>query len=333
MTAQVRVALWDRALRRVRETQEATLLGFVRHAAGHRDRQALRLLHDPPLRGLPRARAARRLRQLLARLRAHARRRAERPVARAHPLLRQQLRQLQQGQAASSSRSPTGRSATSAEAPPTRVYRYLGARGETRLHRRLHARPLPADHDEEGRARRGSPPTRRSSRSRCPLRQASAAARARTSARSTTTTSSSSGSPSATSTTTSARSPGPPAGSRSSSTSSSSRRAPRATDVDSVREIWPNLRVLVGGGVSADPYLPVLRERMGRDDFVLVDTYNATEGGIFATTDHSGEPGMLMIPDRGVFFEFVPVEERRRPVADAASRCGRSRRTASTRST
>ena len=79
--------------------------------------------------------------------------------------------------------------------------------------------------------------------------------------------------------------------------------------VDSVREIWPNLRVLVGGGVSADPYLPVIRERMGRDDVVLVDTYNATEGGIFAASDHSGEPGMLMIPDRGVFFELVPIEE------------------------
>lgn len=75
-----------------------------------------------------------------------------------------------------------------------------------------------------------------------------------------------------------------------------------------VSDIWPNLRVLIGGGVSADPYLPVIRERMGSSDVVLVDTYNATEGGIYATTDHSGERGMLMVPDRGVFFEFVPVE-------------------------
>ncbi len=80
-------------------------------------------------------------------------------------------------------------------------------------------------------------------------------------------------------------------------------------DVQGVTDIWPNLRVLIGGGVSADPYIPVLRERMGTDDFALVDTYNATEGGIFACTDHSGERGMLMIPDRGVFFEFVPVED------------------------
>jgi hypothetical protein len=83
----------------------------------------------------------------------------------------------------------------------------------------------------------------------------------------------------------------------------------RGYDVDSVKDIWPNLRVLIGGGVSAAPYLPVIRERMGRDDVVLIDTYNATEGGIYATTDHVSERGMLMIPDRGVFFEFVPLEE------------------------
>ncbi len=83
----------------------------------------------------------------------------------------------------------------------------------------------------------------------------------------------------------------------------------RGRKADCVADLWPNLRVLLGGGVSADPYLPVIRERLGRDDISLVDTYNATEGGIFACSDHSGDPGMLMIPDRGVFYEFVPVED------------------------
>ncbi len=81
----------------------------------------------------------------------------------------------------------------------------------------------------------------------------------------------------------------------------------RGRKVKSVSELWPNLRVLLGGGVAADPYVPVIRERLGQD-FTLVDTYNATEGGIYATSDHVGERGMLMIPDRGVFFEFVPIE-------------------------
>ena len=82
----------------------------------------------------------------------------------------------------------------------------------------------------------------------------------------------------------------------------------KGRSAESVSEMWPNLRVLFGGGVSAAPYLPVIRERMGRD-ITLVDTYNATEGGLYAVSDHSGEKGMLMIPDRGVFFEFIPVEQ------------------------
>jgi hypothetical protein len=83
----------------------------------------------------------------------------------------------------------------------------------------------------------------------------------------------------------------------------------RGRKVTTVGELWPNLRVLMGGGVSADPYLPVIRNRMGHDHFSLVDTYNATEGGIYAASDQSGDRGMLMIPDRGVFFEFVPLAE------------------------
>jgi hypothetical protein len=87
----------------------------------------------------------------------------------------------------------------------------------------------------------------------------------------------------------------------------------RGRKAEHVRDLWPNLRVLIGGGVSAGPYLPIIRERMGRDDVALVDTYNATEGGVYACTDHSGERGMLMIPDRGVFFELVPLEDVDKP--------------------
>jgi len=82
-----------------------------------------------------------------------------------------------------------------------------------------------------------------------------------------------------------------------------------------IREIWPNLRYLVGGGVSADPYVPVIRDMMGRSDVFLIDTYNATEGGIYASSDHSGAPGMLMQPHRGTFFEFVAMDDIERPIA------------------
>ena len=78
----------------------------------------------------------------------------------------------------------------------------------------------------------------------------------------------------------------------------------RGRKVSTVGEIWPNLSALFGGGVHAGPYRQIINERMGRP-ITLIDNYNATEGGLFAATDRSDDHGMLMIPDRGVFFEFV----------------------------
>jgi hypothetical protein len=83
----------------------------------------------------------------------------------------------------------------------------------------------------------------------------------------------------------------------------------KGRNVESVREIWPNLDLLMGGGVSADPYIPVIRTLMGRDDVTLVDTYNATEGGIYASSDFTGERGMRVIPHRGTFFELMPLDD------------------------
>jgi hypothetical protein len=89
--------------------------------------------------------------------------------------------------------------------------------------------------------------------------------------------------------------------------------ARRGRRARSIRDVWPNLRVMIGGGVSAEPYMPVLSRLLGRDDATLIDTYNATEGGLYAASDHSGERGMLMLPHRGTFFEFVAIDERDRP--------------------
>jgi hypothetical protein len=84
----------------------------------------------------------------------------------------------------------------------------------------------------------------------------------------------------------------------------------RRRSVQTVSQVWPNLRALFGGGVAAAPYLPVIRELVGRDDITLVDTYNATEGGVYGSSDFSGAPGLLMLPHRGTFFEFVPLASR-----------------------
>lgn len=83
----------------------------------------------------------------------------------------------------------------------------------------------------------------------------------------------------------------------------------RGRKAETVTDLWPNLELLIGGGVAAEPYAKVLEDRLGSRRIPLVDTYNATEGGIYAATDHMGGPGMLMIPHRNVFFEFIPHEE------------------------
>jgi hypothetical protein len=80
--------------------------------------------------------------------------------------------------------------------------------------------------------------------------------------------------------------------------------AARGRPARCVDEIWPELRVLIGGGVSAAPYLPMLRRLIGRD-VTLIDSYNATEGGIYAASDQRAADGLLVLPHRGTFFEFA----------------------------
>lgn len=91
----------------------------------------------------------------------------------------------------------------------------------------------------------------------------------------------------------------------------------RRPEVRSIREVWPNLRVLLAGGVPAEPYRPLIERRVG-GPIAMLESYSATEGGFLATADARTEPGMLMIPDRGVFFELVPRgDDRRVPLWDA----------------
>src|SRR5262249_46890143 len=92
----------------------------------------------------------------------------------------------------------------------------------------------------------------------------------------------------------------------------------RGRRAGTISEIWPNLRVLLGGGVFAEPYRQIIEERVGRP-LPIIDTYNATEGGIFAATDRPDDDSMLMIPDRGVFFEFVPRAQHGKPDAERLS--------------
>lgn len=78
----------------------------------------------------------------------------------------------------------------------------------------------------------------------------------------------------------------------------------RGRHVSTVRELWPNLRGLITGGSSPTPYRSLFAQQLGTD-VEHVDHYNSTEAGLVACADRRGSDDLLMVPDRGVFYEFV----------------------------
>jgi hypothetical protein len=75
-------------------------------------------------------------------------------------------------------------------------------------------------------------------------------------------------------------------------------------NLDSIHDIWPNLRVYVHGGVYMDPYRKRL-EKLCKEPLILLDTYLASEG-YFAYQDDVSKTGMKLLMNRGIFFEFIP---------------------------
>lgn len=74
-----------------------------------------------------------------------------------------------------------------------------------------------------------------------------------------------------------------------------------------IKEVFPNFSVFVYGGVNFEPYRARLEESIGgRVD--SIETYPASEGFI-AYQDSQYDPGLLLLLNNGIFFEFIPAEE------------------------
>lgn len=74
-----------------------------------------------------------------------------------------------------------------------------------------------------------------------------------------------------------------------------------------IGELFPNFQLFVTGGVNFEPYKAKLLESIGRE-IDIVETYPASEG-FFAFQDSSGEEGLLLLVDAGIFYEFIEVNE------------------------
>ncbi|CAN5732774.1 GH3 auxin-responsive promoter family protein [soil metagenome] len=78
-----------------------------------------------------------------------------------------------------------------------------------------------------------------------------------------------------------------------------------------ISQLFPNLSVLVHGGVNFEPYKARLFNSVGKK-IDTVETFPASEG-FFAFQDSQQKEGLLLNTDSGIFFEFVPAGEIDQP--------------------
>ena len=74
-----------------------------------------------------------------------------------------------------------------------------------------------------------------------------------------------------------------------------------------IKELFPQLQVIVHGGVNFEPYRAKLTDSLG-GDVDMIETFPASEG-FFAFQDKPGGEGLLLNTNAGMFFEFVPAGE------------------------
>lgn len=78
-------------------------------------------------------------------------------------------------------------------------------------------------------------------------------------------------------------------------------------EVETIHDIWPNLRMCIHGGVHFEPYRKSF-EKLLAHPLVYVDTYLASEG-FFAYQAHPETSAMRLLTRHGVFYEFIPFTE------------------------
>jgi len=80
-----------------------------------------------------------------------------------------------------------------------------------------------------------------------------------------------------------------------------------------IKQIFPNLQLIVTGGVNYEPYREKMEELLG-GKVDIVQTFPASEG-FFAFQDDYSKEGLLLLTNHGIFYEFIPLEQYGKPNA------------------
>jgi hypothetical protein len=84
-------------------------------------------------------------------------------------------------------------------------------------------------------------------------------------------------------------------------------RVKRAAGKRTIAEVWPGLRLVVHGGTAFGPYRELFRREIGSDRVKFCEVYPSSEG--FVATEDPRYGLLRVVPDHGIFFEFIPVED------------------------
>lgn len=74
-----------------------------------------------------------------------------------------------------------------------------------------------------------------------------------------------------------------------------------------IKELFPNFSLFVYGGVNYEPYRNRMEQLIGAK-IDSIETYPASEGFI-AFQNSQKEEGLLLILNKGIFYEFIPADE------------------------
>ncbi|MFV0304098.1 MAG: GH3 auxin-responsive promoter family protein [Moheibacter sp.] len=84
-------------------------------------------------------------------------------------------------------------------------------------------------------------------------------------------------------------------------------RLTQKSNKKTIKEIFPNLELMVTGGVNYNPYREKMIELIG-ENLDVIQTYPASEGFIAYQNDINSDD-LLLLLNNGIFYEFIPVDD------------------------
>ncbi len=80
------------------------------------------------------------------------------------------------------------------------------------------------------------------------------------------------------------------------------------TQKTNLLEVWPHLELFMHGGVNFEPYRKHYQNIIPSQNMHYLETYNASEG-FFAIQESFNDPGLLLMLDYGIFYEFINLDD------------------------